>query len=286
MNVPLVVCGPTGTGKTDLAVGVAVRFDAVVVSMDAMAVYRGMDIGTAKPSLAERRGVPHLGIDLRHPTEPFDAGAFCDLLEQALARWPRVIVCGGTHLYVKTWRDGLAPAPRVDAVLRASLEATPGLRGWLARVDPPLAGRLHDNDRNRLVRGLEVWLTTGQRLSDLQVRGRKDRAASLVWCDCPDLDERLARRTARMFDAGWEAEVAGLLASGVPERCRPMLGLGYRDVVDIVCGRTTRAVAQERIGVDTRRFARKQRTWRRSLGVEPATHPLDDALRCAEALWG
>ncbi|MBA2322402.1 MAG: tRNA (adenosine(37)-N6)-dimethylallyltransferase MiaA, partial [Deltaproteobacteria bacterium] len=161
------IAGPTAAGKTALAVRLAQAWDAVVVSADAMMVYRGMDIGTGKPTAAEQGGIAHYGLDVVDPDRPFDAAAFGALADEVIAGCPRVIVAGGTHLYLRALVRGLVDAPPADASARAELETAEDLWGRLAAVDPALAERLHPHDRVRLVRGLEAHAATGRRLSDL-----------------------------------------------------------------------------------------------------------------------
>jgi tRNA dimethylallyltransferase len=285
VNVPLVLCGPTGAGKSALALHIAAEFEAVIVSMDAMAVYRGFDIGTAKPTAADRAAVHHLGIDVVDPTASFDAADFCRLLDDALRSWPRVVVCGGTHLYLKAWRDGLASAPPVDPSIRSALEAERDLHAWLARVDGEAARRIHPNDRVRLVRALEVWLATGRPISAAWREGRRNASMIAVGVDAEDLEDRLRQRTAQMLADGWLDEVDALLEAGVPRTCRPMRGLGYRDLVRVRDGHQTLEVAALRIGIDTRHLARKQRMWLRSLGVSRVEDAQAVARAAADAMW-
>ena len=190
--VPLVLVGPTGAGKSDLAMAVAERHGAEVVSMDAMQVYRGMDIGTAKLSREDRARVPHHGIDVRDPDESFSAADFVALAEaaQALAaaRGRPLILCGGTTFYLQAWWVGLVPVPPVDPALRAALEAEPEPHRRLAEVDPELAARLHPNDLLRVVRGLEVYHLTGRPLSALHREHTKTpRPSEVVWVDVEGL---------------------------------------------------------------------------------------------------
>jgi len=267
--VILVLCGPTSAGKTDVALEVASRWDAVVVSADAMQVYRGMDIGTGKATAEERARVPHFGIDIADPDEPFDASAFAELCHQVIATHPRVVVAGGTSLYIRAVIRGLVETPPVDPTLRASLEADPDLHGRLAAVDPVLAARLHPNDRVRLIRGLEVFLSSGSRLSDLQAAHQQepDRVqATGLWLDRVDLDARIDRRVHAMIDRGYVDEVRGLLGRGYGADLKPMQSLGYRHLCAHVLEGLPLEEAARCTQRDTRRFARKQRTWMKSLG--------------------
>jgi tRNA dimethylallyltransferase len=282
------VAGPTAAGKTDLAVRLALAWDAEIVSADALMVYRGMDIGTAKPTPAERRGVAHHAIDVVDPDQPFDAAAFVALADEVIRSRPRVIAVGGTHLYLRSLARGLVDAAPVDYALRAALEAAPDLWDRLAAVDPVLAARLHPRDRVRLVRGLEAHAATGRPLSDLHAAhaAAPDRhEVAGIWVDRPDLDERIDARVAGMVALGYRDEVAGLLARGYGG-CKPMLGLGYRHFAAHVRGLLDLDEAVRLTRRDTRRFARKQRNWRRALGWEAApADPWDAANRAAERAW-
>ncbi|MCB9683763.1 MAG: tRNA (adenosine(37)-N6)-dimethylallyltransferase MiaA [Alphaproteobacteria bacterium] len=281
----LILAGPTAAGKTATAVEVARRFDAVIVSADAMQVYRGMDVGTAKVTPEEQAGVPHFGIDVVDPRDPFDAAAFVALAEAVLATHPRVVVAGGTSLYLRSLVRGLVPTPPVDPALREELEAIEDLHGELRRVDPELAERLHPNDRVRLVRGLEVFRQTGERMSELQRAhaAAPDRHAHVgLWLDRPDLFERIDRRVESMMAAGYLDEVRRLLDDGVGRDLKPMQSLGYRHLCDHLLDGLPLDEAVRRTARDTRHFARKQRTWMRQLGYPRVEPPhLDEALRAA-----
>jgi len=286
----LVVAGPTSAGKTAVALEVAEAFDAVVLSADAMQVYRRLDIGTGKATPAERARVRHEGIDLVEPDEAFSAGDFVALGDAVIARSPRVVVAGGTSLYLRSLLRGLVASPPVDAELRASLEARADLHEELARVDPPLAQRLHPADRVRLVRGVEVFRQTGRRLSDLQAEHARapDRVPHrALWLDRDDLNARIDARVLAMVDAGWVDEVRAVLDAGFARTLKPLQSLGYRHVCDHLLDGLPLEEAIRRTQRDTRHFARKQRTWMRGLGYARAVEaPTATAMREAEALWG
>lgn len=265
----LVVAGPTASGKTEVAVAVARAFDAVVVSADAMQVHRGMDIGTGKATDADRGGVRHFGIDVVDPDGPFDASDFVALADAVCAEHPRVVLAGGTSFYLQAFVRGLVDTPPADPALRARLEQLPDLHAALQQVDPALAARLHPHDRMRIVRGLEVFAQTGLRLSALQTEHatRPDRIPHVgLWLDRPDLDTRIDARIVRMLDDGYVEEVRGLLDRGYARTCKPMTSLGYRHLCDHLFDGLPLDEAARRTGRDTRRFARKQRTWMRTLG--------------------
>ncbi|MEZ4319107.1 MAG: tRNA (adenosine(37)-N6)-dimethylallyltransferase MiaA [Myxococcota bacterium] len=282
-----VVAGPTAAGKTALALAVAERLDAVIVSADAMQVYRGLDIGTAKASPAEQARVPHFGIDVVEPDAAFDAADFVALAESVMARHPRVVVCGGTSLYVRSLARGLVETPDADPELRERLAGLADPHARLAEVDPVLAARLHPNDHVRILRGLEVYEASGQRLSDLHAahEAQPDRVElSGVWLDRDDLDARIDGRVRQMMDAGYLDEVRSLLER-FDRGIKPFRSLGYRHLADHVLDGLDLDEAIRRTQRDTRRFARKQRTWRKHLGLDDAPDGVDGAVELARTLW-
>jgi len=273
-----IVClvGPTASGKTSLALDLAARLDAEIVSADSRQIYRGLDVGTAKPTAAERARVPHHGLDLIEPDEPFDAARYRDAALAAIAgvyaRGHAVLVVGGTGLYLRALRFGLCPAPprvpRLRHVLHAwaAREGVPALHHRLALVDPVAAGRIHGNDAVRIVRALEVALTTGRRLSDWQ-RTHGFHAptfdALVIGLAVPParLAERIAARVDAMLAGGWLDEVRALVARGHPADAPVWRTLGYGDMRAVVEGRTTLAAARAACILATRRYAKRQRTW-------------------------
>jgi tRNA dimethylallyltransferase len=267
----LVLAGPTAAGKSAAAIAVAEKYGAVVLSADAMQVYRGMDVGTGKATPEERARVRHFGIDLVDPDQPFDASDFVALGDRVIAEHPRVVVAGGTSLYVRSLIRGLVETPPVDPELRRELEALPDLHARLAEVDPVLAQRLHPHDTKRLVRGLEVFRLSGKRLSDLQDEHgtAPDRYAAVgVWLDRSDLDARIDARVHQMIADGYVPEVQRLLDAGFGRDLKPMQSLGYRHLCEHVLDGLPLDEAIRRTQRDTRRFARKQRNWMKVLGYE------------------
>lgn len=277
-----ILIGPTAVGKSAAALALAARTGCELVSLDSMQVYRGMDVGTAKPTSAERARVRHHMLDLVGPEERFDVQRYLAELAPVAAdlarRGVRALFVGGTGFYLKSLTHGLFAGPPVDRELRARLErryAEEGgavLHGELARVDPRAATRIHANDRMRVVRGLEVWEQTGRTLSDWQREwgwhGEQAprRCVRIAGLDCAadELDRRIRARTCSMLDAGWVEEARAL-------RAGPGLGptaiqaLGYAEVLELADGRRTRAEAADAIALATRQFARRQRTWWRKL---------------------
>lgn len=286
----LALVGPTASGKTTLSLEIAERWGAVVLSADAMQVYRGMDIGTAKVTAAERARVPHYGIDLRDPDEPWDAADFTALAHELIAQGMRVIVVGGTSFYLRSLQRGLVRSPAVDPALRAELEALSDPWAALQEVDPVLAARLHPNDRVRIVRGLEVFRGSGERLSALHAEHASAPDAVEVvglWLDREDLDARIDARVAQMMADGYLDEVQRLLNAGYSPTLKPMQSLGYRHLAEHLRGDLGLDDALERTRRDTRRLARKQRTWMRSLHYTRALpEHLHAALLAAEHAFG
>ncbi len=274
----LVILGPTGSGKTRLALEAAEALDGEVISADAFAVYRGMDIGTDKPTVEDRRRVPHHLVDVADPGSRFSAGEFVRLADGAIdsirRRGRLPVVAGGTHFYVRALLLGLFPSPPTDPALRAELEAAwaedPGaVRRRLAEVDPESARRIPAADRQRILRALEVYELTGRPLSEhwrrqpphpryraLLAAPRRDRA---------ELYARIDARVETMFSAGLVEEVRALLSSGVPPDSHAMKAIGYREVAAFLRGETTLDEAKERTRIATRHLAKRQLTWLRHL---------------------
>lgn len=286
----LVLGGPTAAGKTAASLAVAEAFDAVVVSADAMQVYRRLDIGTGKATAEERARVPHFGIDVVDVDQPFDATDFVALADGVVASHPRVVVAGGTSLYLRGLIRGFVETPTVDPSLRSEVEAIEDLHGELARVDPELAERLHPNDRVRLVRGVEVFRAGGRRLSELQrAHGEApDRVEAVgLWLDREDLDARIDARVEQMMALGYVEEVRGVLDAGFDRGLKPLQSLGYRHLCAHLLDGLDVAEAVRCTKRDTRRFARKQRTWQNTLRFDPVgAADVEEVLRRAEGLWG
>ncbi len=312
----LVLTGPTGSGKTALGLELAERLGAEIVSMDSMALYRGMDIGTAKPTRAERSRVPHHLVDVLDPWESASvawwlerAAACCRAIE---ARGKRVLFVGGTPLYLKALLHGLFDGPGSDAALRERLTREAEVSGpqvlheRLARVDPAAAARLHPNDVRRVIRALEVWELTGQPISCRQRQWpqRKDEGGrrkdeperlsgssfllppssfpQILWLDLPrpELYERINRRVEEMFAAGLVEEVEGLRHLPHPVSREAAQALGYKEVFAHLDGQASLAETLVRVQTRSRNFAKRQVTWFRHL---PGCHPVSNRL--TRELW-
>lgn len=272
------IVGPTASGKTTLALELGERLGAEVVSADSRQVYRRLDVGTAKPTAAERARVPHHCLDLVDPEETFDAARFCDAAHTAIAdagrRGRPVLVVGGTGLYVRALARGLCAAPRGDDALRAALAAVPAeeRRRRLAAVDPAAAARIHPNDTFRTIRALEVAAVSGRPLSAWQAAhafagSTFEPLLIALACASDDLDARIARRARDMLDRGFLDEVRALAVT-VPADAPAWRTVGYREMRACVEGRADVEAAFAATVRATRQFARRQRTWlRREPGV-------------------
>lgn len=278
-NGVLAIVGATATGKSALAVEVALRLGGEVISADAFTAYRGVDVGTAKPTVEERRGVPHHLVDLKEPGEPFSAGEFARLAREGareiLSRGKLPILCGGTGFYVRAFFDGLFVGPPRDESLRAALRlvqerrGAPWLVGALSLLDPASGARISPRDGARAIRYLEIALTTGRRPSDLFLERPGERwegpavKVRLV-LPRPDLHARIERRFRESIMIGLPDEVRRLLEAGVPSSAPGMAAIGYRETVDLLEGRMSRDAWAETVVRETRRYAKRQETWFRS----------------------
>jgi tRNA dimethylallyltransferase len=296
--------GPTASGKTAVGVALARRLDAEVVAMDSTTIYRRMDIGTAKPTMAERGGIRHHLIDVIEPWESASVADYLGWAREAVGaiegEGRRVLFVGGTALYVKALLRGLFAGPNSDPELRRQLEeeaealGDAALHGRLAGLDPATAARLHPNDRRRVVRALEVIAMTGRPLSELQVEHRQPAPASVsVYALEPPRDrlyERIDRRVLAFFDAGLVDEVRSLRDGERPLSPIAAQAIGYREVLAMLDGRATLPETIERIQARSRQFAKRQATWFRGLEevrafpVEPAEDPEVIAERLVQRL--
>jgi tRNA dimethylallyltransferase len=270
----LLLAGPTAVGKSEIAVQLAERLGGEIVSVDSMQVYRGLDIGTAKPSPADRARVPHHLIDVVEVTEPFDAAQFVRLANRAVAdirsRGRLPVLCGGTGLYFKAFLEGLVEAPPADAALRAALAATPlpELLQELAEHDPATYERIDRQNPRRVIRALEVIRLTGKPFSaqraDWQhtTRDTQEAANGFGFARSPaDLQQRISARVDAMFRQGWVAETEQLLKRGLAQNKTAMQALGYRQIVEHVGGERSLADTIELVKLRTRQFAKRQMTW-------------------------
>jgi tRNA dimethylallyltransferase len=269
----LFLAGPTAVGKTDVAILLAEWFGAEIISVDSMLVYRGMDIGTAKPSAAHLTRVPHHLIDVTDLSQPFDVSQFLHLARIAeseiRARGRRVLFCGGTGLYFKALLHGLGDSPATDPSVRAELERTPlnELLSELAHRDPATFASIHRENPRRVIRALEVIRVSGRPFSEQraswQAQANAARTPQIIGLRRAqsDLAERINARVDGMFQAGLVAEVAHLLTRGLAENRNAMQALGYRQAVEYLQGQLSLSEAVDLVKRRTRQFAKRQMTW-------------------------
>jgi len=277
-----VVLGPTGSGKSELAIRVAEAVGGEIVNCDSLQVFRGFDIGTAKVPVAERLGIPHHLIDVIDPAQLFTAGDYARLAETALreiaGRGRIPVIAGGTGFYLRALLDGLSPGPSRDETLRKRLELreenrSGSLHRILQSLDPTAAARIHPNDKNKTMRALEVRLIEGRPMSALFERGRAPLAGFRpikLGLDPPRelLNTRLNARTQALFDRGLVDEVRHLLAEGISRSAKPFESLGYKQALQVVEGSLTIEQALESTQLETRQYAKRQITWfRKEQGV-------------------
>ena len=283
MNSILCLAGPTASGKTALAVELAKELDGEVVSCDSMQVYRRMDIGTAKPSREEMQGIPHHMIDVAEPDEDFSVSRYCamaaPIVDDIVARGKTAIIAGGTGLYMDSLIRGNDFAPFPSTGVRERLEAEAdevGLPAMLARlreIDPDTADRV--SDRKRILRALEVYLETGETITE---HNRKTRLIppkytplwlGLDFADRGELYRRIDKRVDIMLEMGLMEEIRSLLDSGIPEKCTAMQAIGYKEFLGVLDGTLTEQEALELVKLRSRQYAKRQLTWLRK---NPAIH--------------
>jgi tRNA dimethylallyltransferase len=276
-----VICGPTAAGKSDIALKLAEATGRAILVADSRQVYRGFDRGTAKPTAGERQRVRHHAIDVADPTERFSAAQWAAIAHEVLSGSSadaRPIVVGGTGLYLRALFDGLFREPEVDAARRMALLdwldglPTDELRRWVAALDPSRAPL----GRTQLLRAIEVASLTGARISELHATEAVRpvwRARYLAVDPGPSLQARIEQRLDRMLAGGWLDEVRGLRA--VPDDAPAWKASGYRALRDVVDGLVSLEAARERILIETRQYAKRQRTWFRHQLPESATVRID-----------
>ncbi len=299
----VVLVGPTAVGKSRIAVEVAKAFETEVLTADSRQVYRGMDIGTDKPSIDERQGIPHRLIDLANPDEPFNAGLYCHQAVEEIERLYRnfrlPLVVGGTGLYVRTLLNGLCDAPAADPVMREALRQEmkelghDALHARLLAVDPEAAARLHPRDESKVIRALEVHQLSGRRMSEFQAEhgfAKRPFTALLIGLnrDRDVLYRRIEARIDWQLAHGLIDETTQLLAQGYQRDGVAMKGLGYRQVAEHVAGEYDAAEMVRRFKRDTRHFSKRQMTWfRKEPGIQWLMIDESDSIqRTAERVIG
>jgi tRNA dimethylallyltransferase len=296
MKPPIFIAGPTAVGKSAIAFALAEKIGGEIISVDSMQAYRGLDIGTAKPTAVERKRVPHHLIDVCDLTEAFDAAQFVRLAQKAVAeiqsRNKTPVFCGGTGLYFKAFLEGLGEAPATDAKLRAELEAAPleTLLAELRERDPATFEKIDRKNPRRVVRAIEVIRLTGKKFSEQRARwgeapgepmspatsgsrGRSphqpDLRAEKFFCftrQAEDLHQRVNLRVDEMFRRGLVTETEQLLKRGLAENKLAMQAIGYRQVVEHLRGECSLKETIESVKIRTRQFAKRQLTWFRRHG--------------------
>ena len=284
MNHIICIAGPTASGKTALAVEIAKELDGEVVSCDSMQVYKRMDIGTATPPKEEMQGIVHHLLDVAEADEDFSVSRYCEMaspiVDDILARGKTAVIAGGTGLYMDSLIRGNAFAPFPSTGVREKLEAQADREGmeamlkWLQSIDPEAAGRLHLSDRKRILRALEVYLETGETITE---HNRRTQAVpprySPLWlgldfADRAELYRRIDTRVGLMLDMGLVEEIQNLLSSGIPEKCTAMQAIGYKEFVAALEGQCTIAQAADQVRQSSRHYAKRQLTWfRRNQGI-------------------
>ncbi len=281
----LCIAGPTASGKTALSIALAKELDAEIVSCDSMQVYRHMDIGTAKPTWEEREGIPHHMLDVAEPDEDFSVSRYCEMatpiVDDILSRGKTAIIVGGTGLYMDSLIRGNSFAPYPSTGRREELEqlaATNGIEAVLSQlqaVDPESAAKLHPSDQKRIIRAMEVYLETGQTITE---HNRRTQAIppryTPVWLALEDADRaclyrRIDRRVGTMLEAGLVDEIRQLLSRGIPAHCTAMQAIGYKEFVGALEGKCTLQEAADLVRQSSRHYAKRQLTWFRR---NPAIH--------------
>jgi tRNA dimethylallyltransferase len=289
----LVIAGPTASGKSALAMELAKQFRGEIINCDSVQLYRGFNIGSAKPSAAEQALIPHHLLDVVNADENYDARCFAEdteaLIKKIRSHGHLPIVVGGTGLYLRAlWRENWHDLPKSES-LRQELEkwTNEELQRRLQDIDPGRAAQLHINDRFRLQRAVEIATLTGKALSEQTPKSdERERAFAIrVLCPRPLLQERSRLRVDQMLEAGLIDEVRQLLAAGVNPQSKPMQSIGYAQVVDYLEGKITEAELPEQIQIATRQYAKRQETWFKKVQFDAtwtsgsAIEPLMQSLR-------
>ncbi len=277
-NVCWVLTGPTASGKTALSIRLAKEHDCEIVCMDSMQIYRGMNIGTAKPDAKEMAGIPHHMLDVADPTEAFSVARYQEMAEACIAdihaRGKRALLVGGTGLYLRALRQPMAMGDvAADEGLRADLEAIAAQEGgkqrlldMLSEVDPETALRLHPNNVRRVIRALEVFRLTGVPFSQqpqVQAESRYEYRVATLTMDRSILYSRIEKRIDLMYAQGLVEEVRGLLASGVPADAQAMQAIGYKEIIPYINGEASFEEMDYLLKLNTRHYAKRQLTWMR-----------------------
>ena len=277
MTPIICIAGPTASGKTALSIALAKELGGEIVSCDSMQVYKRMDIGTAKPTAEEMEDIPHHMLSVAEPWEDFSVGKYCDMaapiVDDILSRGKPAIIVGGTGLYMDALIRGNDFAPVPSTGCREALEklaATQGIEAVIEKlraVDPESAARLHPSDQKRIIRAMEVYLETGETITE---HNRKTQLLppryDPIWFALEDADrstlyDRIDRRVETMLQMGLLDEIRALLAEGIPENCTAMQAIGYKEFVDALQGRSSMETAVSLVQQSSRKYAKRQLTW-------------------------
>jgi len=273
MNNLICIAGPTASGKTALSIALAKELDGEIVSCDSMQIYRGMDIGTAKPTAEERCGIVHHMLDVAEPDEDFSVSRYCamadPIVEDILSREKTAIIAGGTGLYMDSLIRGNSFAPFPSTGVRQRLEAQDieDVYARLREVDPDTAARLHLSDRKRIIRAMEVYLETGETITAHNLRTQAiPPKYHPVWFGLEDenrmdLYSRIDRRVDEMLRLGLMEEIRGLLQAGIPRRSTAMQAIGYKEFLAAIDGTATVEEAAQEVKLASRHYAKRQITW-------------------------
>lgn len=277
----IIILGPTAVGKSALAVELAKHIGAEIISADSMQVYRGMDIGTAKPTTEEQQGIPHHLIDIRNPDEDWTVSDFIEQANHLTTQPPRKIIAGGTGLYLWSLLNGYSfPLAEADPELRERLSKEPlgKLYKRLQEIDPKAAEKIHANDQKRILRALEVYELTGKKISEAQNMEHRGQDYILIGLNFPreELYKRIEQRVDNMIKNGLIDEVKGLLAKGYSKDLKSFQALGYKEVCKYLDGEWDEKIMIIELKKRTRHFARRQLTWfKRFKDVKWHTPPVD-----------
>ena len=271
------IAGPTASGKTALAVELAKELNGEVVSCDSMQIYKGMDIGTAKPTVEEMQGIPHHMLDVAEPDEDFSVSRYCNMagpiVDDIVARGKTAIIAGGTGLYMDSLIRGNDFAPYPSTGRREELEAEADrvgievLMDRLRQIDPDTAARLHLSDRKRIIRALEIYLETGETMTahNLKTQAIPPKYSplwlGLDFTQRSELYRRIDLRVGIMLETGLIDEIQTLLASGIPAKCTAMQAIGYKEFVAALDGQCSIDEAADLVRQSSRRYAKRQLTW-------------------------
>ncbi|MGB9712889.1 MAG: tRNA (adenosine(37)-N6)-dimethylallyltransferase MiaA [Dissulfurimicrobium sp.] len=290
----IAILGPTAIGKTGIALRLAAEIKGEIINFDSIQVYKGLDIGSAKPTKDEMATIPHHLIDILEPDEPFDAAMFAARAQMTIRsiklKGKIAILTGGTNLYLRALIEGLAPCQGEDRALRTRLKrilmesGREKLYRFLATIDPKTAARLHPNDSFRVIRAIEIYILTGQPLSmwhEIHRNNTKIRPYCIKIGLIRPIDElytKIDRRVDKMINAGLVDEVRRLLAMGFDPRLKPLQSLGYRHIIRFLAGEVSFADTIRQLKMDHRRYARRQLIWLRKEPGVKWFHP-DDLVR-------